>query len=73
LSNDTYVGVPPLYKVERGRKFHYCFDDSFTFVGNNLGYSNKEAEIFNNKRCCRNKYGFLFINGKLGGAMEGTH
>jgi DNA gyrase subunit B len=33
LSKDTYVGVPPLYKVERGRKAHYCFDDAFTIVG----------------------------------------
>lgn len=22
-----YVGVPPLYKVERGKQAHYCFDD----------------------------------------------
>ncbi|RAL51900.1 hypothetical protein DM860_010618 [Cuscuta australis] len=23
-----YVGVPPLYKVERGKQSHYCFDDA---------------------------------------------
>ncbi|XP_072979853.1 DNA gyrase subunit B, chloroplastic/mitochondrial-like [Typha angustifolia] len=23
-----YVGVPPLYKVERGKHIHYCYDDS---------------------------------------------
>ncbi|CAH9077689.1 unnamed protein product [Cuscuta europaea] len=23
-----YVGVPPLYKVERGKQAHYCFDDA---------------------------------------------
>ncbi|XP_010932627.1 DNA gyrase subunit B, chloroplastic/mitochondrial [Elaeis guineensis] len=23
-----YVGVPPLYKVERGKHAHYCYDDS---------------------------------------------
>lgn len=23
-----YVGVPPLYKVERGKQAHYCFDDN---------------------------------------------
>ncbi|XP_038988036.1 DNA gyrase subunit B, chloroplastic/mitochondrial-like [Phoenix dactylifera] len=23
-----YVGVPPLYKVERGKHVHYCYDDS---------------------------------------------
>lgn len=23
-----YVGVPPLYKVERGKRVHYCYDDS---------------------------------------------
>lgn len=23
-----YVGVPPLYKVERGRQAHYCYDDA---------------------------------------------
>ncbi|XP_022743375.1 DNA gyrase subunit B, chloroplastic/mitochondrial-like isoform X2 [Durio zibethinus] len=23
-----YVGVPPLYKVERGKQVHYCYDDA---------------------------------------------
>lgn len=23
-----YVGVPPLYKVERGKQAHYCYDDA---------------------------------------------
>ncbi|XWS59003.1 hypothetical protein CRYUN_Cryun08bG0083000 [Craigia yunnanensis] len=23
-----YVGVPPLYKVERGKQLHYCYDDA---------------------------------------------
>ncbi|KAK9082046.1 hypothetical protein Syun_031445 [Stephania yunnanensis] len=23
-----YVGVPPLYKVERGKQIHYCYDDA---------------------------------------------
>jgi len=33
LSKDTYVGVPQLYNVERGRKAHYCFDETFIIVG----------------------------------------
>ncbi|KAJ0977977.1 hypothetical protein J5N97_013451 [Dioscorea zingiberensis] len=26
--NCIYVGVPPLYKVERGKHAHYCYDDA---------------------------------------------
>jgi hypothetical protein len=27
-SGHVYVGVPPLYKVEVGKKAHYCYDEA---------------------------------------------